>query len=246
MVLKVVKAGMQTSAVKTKPSNRNKQHYIGQQGFTLIEILMAIFLVFVVVSIVPLTTGGDARSKLEDTMRKVERAVRFATNESILQNKIVRIKFEFTKDATTYLVEVGQKANLVLPQSKDLQDLSLKEREKELENIKKVDSQFAPVAEFEKDNEPLPDGIEIYAIGTTYYPDLMKEAPFYIYFYPTGEKDSSILFFNTLEELATLTIFPFEDRVKKDFFIFNEIELNDIDATIEKKAKDLFLQWQKD
>ena len=231
---------MQTSATKTKNNQDLKQ-----QGFSLIEVLMAIFLIFVVVSIVPLTTGGDDRSELEDTLRKIERAIRFATNESILRNKIVRLRFILDEEPMTYTIEYGQSANFVLPQAKELDNLSLKDRETELKNLKKIDSQFVSIEEFERDQEPISGKVLIYALGTTYYPDLMKEGSISLYFYPTGEKDDAILFLYTLEELATLEVFPFEDRTKKDFILFSEFDLSDFDNNLEKKVKDIFDKWQK-
>jgi len=236
---------MQISVIKINSKNSYSQILKGQQGFTLIEVLMAIFLIFVVVSIVPLTTGGDERSYLEDSVTKIERAIRFATNESILRNKIVRIKFILEELPITYTIEYGQSANLVLPEAQDLERLSLSERKAALKKSKKIDSQFIPVEEFEADNEPLPEVVSIYALGTTYYPDLMKDGTLYIYFYPTGEKDSSILFLNTSQEMVYLKILPFEDRNSKKFIVFDEFQLEDIEKTLERKSKELFDQWLK-
>ena len=236
---------MQTSVIKINRKENFFQSLKGQQGFSLIEILMAIFLVFVVVSIVPLTTGGNEHSKLEDSIKKIERAIRFATSESILRNKIVRIRFIVDEVPAAYTIEYGQSANLVLPEAVDLDKLSLSERESEIERAKKIDSQFIPVEEFELNNEPLPEVVSIYALGTTYYPDLMSEGNLFIYFYPTGEKDSAILFFNTYQEMVYLKIFPFEDKTSKEFIVFDENQLIDIEKTLERKAKELFEQWLK-
>lgn len=240
---------MQISVVKINKENyhsieKSKQK-LGQQGFTLIEILMAIFLIFVVVSIIPLTTGGNNRSKLEESLKKIERAIRFATNESILRNKIIRLKFNLQEIPMSYSIEYGQSANLVLPEAIDLEKLSLSDREAETKKMKKIDSQFIPIPEFEADNEPLPEAVSIYALGTTYYPELMKDGILYVYFYPSGEKDSSILFLYTAEEMVYLKIFPFEERTSKEFIIFNEFQLEDIESTLEAKSKELFEQWLK-
>lgn len=237
-------AGMQTSVTKTI-INTKKYKNLGQQGFSLIEVLMALFLMFVVVSIVPLGTGGDDRSKLEDTLSKIERSVRFATNEAILRNKIVRIKFELEEDPITYTVEYGQSANVILPEALDLEKLSLREREDELKRLEKLDSQFIPVPEFESDKEPLPDAVQFIGLGTSSLEELVKENNAYIYFYPTGEKDSAIVILNTIEEIGYLKIYPFEERTKREFYVFKETDIDDIDRSIERKSKEIFEQWLK-
>ena len=204
---------------------------------------MAIFLIFVVVSIVPLTVGETERSKLEDTLKKLERTVKFATNESILRNKIVRIKFLLDEVPVTYTIEYGQSANIVLPANEDVDKLSLREREAQQKVQKRLDSKFIAIQEFEDDNEPINESINIIGFGTTYYPELLKEGTAYIYFYPTGDKDNSIILLNTNEEMASLIVYPFEDRTKKEFFPFQDFELEDIDNVIERKAKELFDLW---
>lgn len=215
----------------------------GQQGFSLVEILMAIFLSVVVISITVSNLGGDERSKLEDTLRKLERSVRFATDESILRNKLVRLQFALDEDPITYKIEYGQSANIVLPEAVDLESLNLRDRNAELKRIKKLDSQFVTVPEFEAGSEPLPESVVLYALGTTYYPDLMREGKVSIYFYPSGEKDNTIIFLHTPQELASLVIFPFEDRTQKEFYLFAETELDNIESTIENKTKEIFEQW---
>ena len=118
-----------------------KSNKLGDKGFTIVEILIALSLVGLVFTLV-INTSGTQRQDLENSISKIERAVRFATNESILRNSIVRISIDLDASPQTYVIEYGQGADFVLPQSVDLSDLSISEREKEIE-MKEMIEEFA-------------------------------------------------------------------------------------------------------
>ncbi len=204
---------------------------------------MALTLVVIIYTIIPFSPGETPRQKLEETISKFDRTIRFATNESILRNSIVRLKIEFDQDVFQYSVEYGQGSNMVLPQAKDLTRLSLKDREKELEKSKKLDSQFNKTQEFLESNENLPEGVSVYGLGSTNVKDLMLETPFYLYFYPTGEKDDAIILMNTEEEMASLQVSPFEDKTIDEFYPFSDSDLANLDYALENKGKDIFQKW---
>lgn len=245
MALKVVMDGMQTSAVQIKTKNQ-KNILNNQQGFTLVEILIGLTLLVVILTLIPISLTGTDREKIQEAMTKVDRAVRFATDEAILRNSVVRIRFDLEKDPNEYFIEFGSGANIVLPEAKDLSELSIKDRERELEKAQKLDGQFNVVSEFEESNETFPEGISLYALGTTYYPELMVEGMVSLYFYPTGERDSALLIFNSIEEMATLSISPFESATFDNYYPFSQTELDNVDDTLENKSKELFEKWQKE
>jgi prepilin-type N-terminal cleavage/methylation domain-containing protein len=217
----------------------------GHNGFSIIEILMALVLLVVIFTMIPFGNSETQRQKMEHTMAKFDRTIAFSTSESILRNTIVRIKIDPSQEPMEYSVEYGQGSNMVLPQTKDFTRLSLKEREQELEKSKKLDSQFSKTEEFLESNEAIPEGISVYALGTTYRNDLLIDGPFYIYFYPTGEKDNTILIMNSVEEMATLAISPFEEKTVDEYFPFSESDLANLDYALENKAKEVFEKWLK-
>lgn len=203
-------------------------------------------LIVAIFTMLPFSTEDQEHAALEDSIVKIERTVRFSVNEAILRNVIIRLKFDLNKEPISYIVEYGKKADLVLPEAKDLSRLSIRDREAELQVVKKFDGQFSPVDEFLDEKLELPEGIEIYGVGTTYYPSIVSDGEASIYFYPTGEKDSAIILLNNELELGTLSISPFEDKTEKDFYIFTETELQRFDSSLESKAKEKFEQWLKD
>ena len=237
---------MQISTAKIYNDLKHFNKKLGQQGMTMVEILVSLFLVVIIFTIIPLSLTDDSHQKLQESIEKIDRAVRFATNESILRNSIVRLKIDLDKSPIEYTVEYGQGSDFTLPESKDLSRLSISEREEETKRIEKLDSQFRSIDEFADSSEPLDENISVHGLGTDYYQKIQLEGQVSIYFYPSGEKDAAILFFNNEEELATLKIAPFEDKTYVDYYIFNEYDLANLDDTLENKSKELFEKWLKE
>jgi hypothetical protein len=206
---------------------------------------MALMLLVVVFTLVPLGLGGSDRENLEETMAKLDRALSFAVSESVLRNKIVRIKFDLDKSPVEYSIEYGQSANIVLIESKDLTKLSLRDREREEEKLKKLDGQFLKTDDFEDSNEAFPENVYFAGIATDFYPQIMIDGQPSIYFYPSGERDSTLIVLHTQDEMATLEIPPFEERTFDNYYPFSENDLVNLEYAIESNAKDLVEKWRK-
>lgn len=214
-----------------------------QSGFSLLEIIVALVLIVVIVTLIPFGGADGEHDKLKETMTKIQRASRFSVNESILRNVIVRIKFNLDVTPTEYTIEYGKKSDLVLPETQDLSNLSIKEREAADEGSKKFDNQFNPVTEFSDEAKTIPDVISFYGLGTTYYSSLISEGSPSLYFYPTGERDSAIIFLYTPVEIAALEISPFEDTMRESYYKFSPAELENFEYSLESKAREIFEAW---
>lgn len=200
-------------------------------------------LVAAVMIMVPFSNEDRDRQMLEDTVNLLNRTVRFSVNESILRNVLVRIKFNLESDPVEYTVEYGDGPEVILPGAVDESKLSFSEREALAESQKKFDGKFTPITEFTDGPQTLPEGVEIFAIGTSYNPQLMSLGEASIYFYPTGEKDSSLIIMNNEIAMGTLSISPFEDTTTHEFIRFTDEEIDRFDETIETKAKEEFDEW---
>ncbi len=228
------------------PSKPNSRYFLDQQsGFSLVEILIALSLVAVMFAIVSVNTDTE-RQKLDEAMTKIERAVRFATNESILRNSLVRLRLNLDASPVEYTIEYTDSSQFTLPQATDTSKMSLKEREFEQEKQKKLDSEFATIPEFLDGGEPLAEVVNVYGLATTYYPSTIISGSVSIYFYPTGEKDSALILFYTSEEMATLAISPFEDRFEREYSLFSQQELANLEQSLENKTKELVQNWLKE
>ena len=131
--------------------------------------MVALVLIAAMFLLIPFSEDNQSRKALKESTDKISRAIRFSTNESILRNVIIRIKFNLNTTPIEYIVEYGNNATLALPEIKDLSRLSIKEREIAEEKAKKFDGQFTPVDEFADSAQALPDNVSIYAIATTYF-----------------------------------------------------------------------------
>lgn len=218
---------------------------IRQKGFSLLEILVAITLIGVV-ALMSINFVQNDRGKLEETLSEFDRAVRYAANESIFRNSIVRIKLILNEEPHQYIVEYGKGADFVLPEAIDLSEISNSQRENAVKKIKKFDSQFSVTPYFEDGPKQLDDNVFIYGVGSTYHDKVLSEGEISIYFYPSGERDTSIIFLYTSEEMAALKIPPFEDRTYDEYYIFNETELDYLEDTLLSKSKEVFSQWLKE
>lgn len=216
------------------------------KGFSIVEIMVALMLVATVMTMVPFSSEDRDRQLLEDTVNLLNRTVRFSVNESILRNVLVRIKFNLETQPVEYSVEYGDGPEVILPGSIDESKLSYSEKEALAESQKKFDGKFTPITEFTDGPQTLPEGVEIFGIGTSYNPKLMNFGEASIYFYPTGEKDSSLIIINNEIGMGTLSIAPFENTTTHDFIRFTDEEIDRFDETIEAKSKEEFEKWLKE
>lgn len=180
-----------------------------EQGFSLLEILVALVLAGLVFLAVPSGDSALKHRELKTAVEDLDRAIRFAANESILRNTVVRVRIILDKTPLEYVVEYGPAGNLPLPEPNEKTNLSLQEEKAELEKKKSFDREFTKVAEFEDIKHEIHPDVSILGIGSTAAKKLIKEGDASIYFFPTGEKDGAIIFFSTTEEMAFLKVEPF-------------------------------------
>jgi prepilin-type N-terminal cleavage/methylation domain-containing protein len=223
----------------------NKSIIKGHQGFSLIEIMVALLLVSTIFMLIPMGVTMSDRQKLEEVVDEFDRAIRFAQNESILRNAIVRLNIKMDTDPVEYAVEFGPGGNLVLPTVEDISRMSLSERETQDKKQQNLDGQFSKVAEFSEENKKIQDGVQVLGIASSYLKSIMREGSLSIYFYPTGEKDDALIYFSTETEMATLDVPAFEAQTYADYYLYSDAELATLDDSQENKMKELYDQWIK-
>ncbi len=219
---------------------------LGHQGFSLVEIMVALMLVALVFAIIPTESRDEEHERLENVVTQIERAVRFANNESILRNSMVRLVIDLEKSPQEMYVEYSTDGGLALPNFADESDLSLSEREEMAKKVKNLDSQFQKVSEFSEENDRLPEEVQVLGLANGSRDNIVESGKANIYFYPTGEKDSSLIFLTTRDEMATVDIPPFENTTFSDYSIYTPAELNNLDSARTDKMKELYSEWKKD
>ncbi|MDA9793265.1 prepilin-type N-terminal cleavage/methylation domain-containing protein [Bacteriovoracaceae bacterium] len=226
-----------------------KEKSYQQKGFALIEILTALFLISMIMIAIPLGMGDSSRDKLEDAIDDLDRAVRFATNESILKNAIVRLRLDLEKKPVEYYVEVAPSGQFVIRKEIDTSRLSLKEKKYLDQKQESIDSKFNKVNEFKETTRELSEEVTILGLANSEDKKIKKEGNLNIYFYPSGERDSALLLFGTDQEVAALDILPFQDKTKLVFMPINTDADADADAEVYdiqmNKAEEILQEWIK-
>ena len=217
----------------------------GHQGFALIEIMVALILVSTIFILIPMSVGVSDRQALEESIDDFDRAIRFAQDEAILRNSIVRLNILIDKDPIEYAVQFGPGGNLVLPTLADTSRMSIKEREAQEKVQKNLDGQFNLIPEFSDENKKLPESVRIIGLTSSYLKEILQDGSISIYFYPTGEKDDALIYFSTETEMATLEIPAFENQTKVNFYQYSEAELASLEISQENKIKELYDKWIK-
>lgn len=189
----------------------------GDRGFSLIEILVALFLAALIFIAIPSSDESRRHQDLQQAVEDIDRSVRFAGSEAVLRNVIVRLRFNLAKFPVEFVVEYGPKDDLVLPLPREQKSLSIEEAEKEKKRAGQLDAQFTRVEEFADITRELPGEVELLGVATQAQKALQRDGMVSLYFYPTGERDAAIVFFATQDEIASLEIEPFQEKTRAEY-----------------------------
>jgi type II secretory pathway pseudopilin PulG len=217
------------------------------QGFTIIEILIALVLIISVLGITlsdPFSTGGNLDKQASD----IERAIRFMGDEAALRNSVVRLHFMITKAPQEYAVEYGPSDSFILPPISEFETTTVtkEEEEKSAKLVRETNMKFNKVKEFQDSNTEVNDGVKIIGIGNSNSQKLKTTGDISIYAFPTGEKDDSIVILGNDDNIVSLEINPFKDKVEKKNFKIESSGNRDILDVQNQKAKEIFETWLKD
>ena len=230
---------------------------IASKGFSLLEILMALFIGTLILGLgLTIKFESSDRNKLEEAMEMLEKAVRFGVDEAVLRNRIVRLHFFLEEYPQQFTLEYASDENFVLSKKikdrDDEENLSEEERKEQREILEEINKQFQPVEEFLEENLSFPEEVRIFGIGTTAVERLIGglEASFFIY--PSGEKDGALVILGTEEEMGTLSIEEFTMDFQRNWIKnpkkLEQEEDDDGEGGIPtpeqwKKSKELFEKW---
>jgi len=239
-MLKVEKVLMPISAQKT-----SKHILKGQRGFSLIEIMVALLLAALVFIAVPSGDSTERHRNLKTAIDNIDRAVNFASNESVLRNTVVRLKISLEKLPIEYSVEYGPAGNIPLPEIEEKKSKSLADDKAQEDKKADLNRQFNKVEEFDDIKFEIDEDVSIVGIGTNGQSQILKKGDAYVYFYPTGEKDAAIIFFATNEEIAYLEVSPFLAETKSYFEPIKTSGVAKLEDLIQTRMDEVFKEWIK-
>lgn len=223
-----------------------KKVFNNREGFTLIEILVALFVLTLIFTFV---TGGGftLRQKLDESLEDIERAIRFSEDEAALRNTITRVHFFLDEAPQQYAVEYGPDDKFIIPAAPEAitKTASQADEEEERKKIESINKKFSKVQEFQEKNKALNDVVRIVGVGSSLDPEFITDFHASLYIYPTGEKDAGFIAIATDEEVVGLSIEPFSRNFKREY---QTIEMNETDELVEVQlsiAQEMFTRWLK-
>ena len=228
---------MPTSIQKTSKIISN------HQGFSLIEILVALVLAAMIFLIVPSSDSVQKHRDLQAAVSDLDRSVRFASNESVLRNTVVRLRISLEKSPVEYTVEYGPAGNLPLPDMPEKSYKSLEEEKADLDKRASLDRQFTKVEEFEDIKHELSDDVTILGMASSSQKKLMREGEAVLYFYPTGEKDAGLIIFSTTDEIAYLEIAPFLSETNSVFEPLETSSVAKLEDILQTRMDEVYKEW---
>lgn len=217
------------------------------QGFTVIEILIALVLIISILGLVlsdPFSTSADLDQQSDD----IERATRFMSDEAALRNAVVRLHFMLGKAPQEYAIEYGPSDTFILPPVSDFETttVSKEEEEKAAKLLRETNMKFNKVVEFQESNTEVHESVKIIGIGHSNSQKLKSTGDVSVYAFPTGEKDDAIIIMANEERMISLEINPFNQKVEKKTFKIEALGNTDILDVQNQKAKEIFETWLKD
>lgn len=233
---------MKTSTIEVKRKAPNSSSRSG--GFSLLEILIALFLVILTLS---LGVGGLnlAPQKLENLAGDLERALRFSSDEATLRNAVVRLHFDLSTSPQEYAVEFGPEGTFLLPDVKisNLEDLSSNEQEKQIEQTREWNGEFNKIKDFQEKNKTLEDGFRLVGVATTIQEEFITDFYGDIYHYPTGERDGALIVLASATEVLGIFIAPFSQEFRRVRLPLGEEE--EEEEAQNQKGRALYEEWKK-
>jgi prepilin-type N-terminal cleavage/methylation domain-containing protein len=217
-----------------------------QKGFTLIEILVALFLIALVMGLAisnPFNSNGD----LENETKNIERAIRYIGDESAFRNTITRIHFYLSKEPQQYSAEYGPSGQFVLPalSESNISSTTKEEDEQKEKQTKELNQKFGRLTDFSESNLELNSNVKIIAVGSMTATKLQTSGEFSLYAYPSGEKDEAFIVLQEENTLATVSTFGLAGNIEHNYYHLDNIEGKDINDKLVARAKELFEEWQK-
>lgn len=237
MALKAAKVTMPTSNLLISKILNN------HRGFSLLEILVALILAAMIFLAVPSSDATQKHRDLQTTVADFDRTVRFASNESVLRNTVVRIRVSLDKEPIEYTVEYGPQGNLPLPEMTEKTGLSLAEEKIEKDKRASLDRQFTKVEEFEEIKTQVKPTVSILGLASSSQKKIMSTGEAVLYFYPTGEKDAGIFFFSTDQEFAYLEIAPFLADTRSIFEPLPTSSVAKLQDILQTRMDEVYKEW---
>lgn len=224
-----------------------KSQLKNNHGFTLIEILVAMVLVVLVLSI-SLSSPFSSRNDLDKDVAAIERAIRFMSDEAALRNAVVRLHFLMDRDPQEYAVEYGPSDTFMLPSKAVFETATetKEEADKKKKEAKELNLKFNRVQEFQDRNTEMTSDIKVIGIGSIHSEKLQTTGEASLYTFPTGEKDEALVLIASDEDIISLAVDPYSPKINRRAYPLGAATGKDLAAKQLALAREIFDKWQKE
>lgn len=213
-----------------------------QKGFTLIEILVAMFLM-AMGAMVLLGGSSGTDEQMEETLSNIERSIRFGADEAALRNVVVRIHFKLNLDPQEFAVEYGPDAQYIPPplQQENIEELSGSELETYQEVQQENSKKFNRIRELQEESFPVYYPLKVVGVGLDQSESLVYDGEASLYIYPSAEKDPAIIILADETQMKTITIEPYTMEFRQTTYpLRNGPEWEQVLS----QAQNLFEEWK--
>lgn len=228
-------------------SNQLIKNLANNRGFTLIEILVALVLIALILSI-SISNPFSSRQDLDKDVNSIERSIRYMSDEAALRNAVVRLHLMLDRDPQEYAIEYGPSDSFILPPKPEFEVTteSKEEAEKKKKEAKSLNQKFNKVQEFQDKNNEMSGIVKIIGVATMQSEKLQSTGEISIYAFPTGEKDEALVLVASDEDIISLKVNPFSLKIDRESHPLGAIGEKDLTTIQQAKAKEIFEKWQKE
>ena len=180
-----------------------------ESGLTLIEIMVAIFLVAVFMAVAVPAFKAATDADLRRTAMRISGASRAAYGEAAVKNVTLRLAYDL--DAGAYWIEAYPGTFQISARERDLDDVrdeekrraEDEERERELaerygkggeESTMAPTQKFVPVQFGFVEPERLPEGLRITGVRTPQFKQVVRDGKAYTHFFPNGWAERTLVY----------------------------------------------------
>ena len=228
------------------PSDRNASRNRGpQEGFTLVEILVALTIAALLFYVSVSNPGSSDRNDLDRAMDTVEKVINFSVNESVLRNRITRAHFDLTEEVPKITVQFNSDHEFVLPDVKKYDDKNLRDSDKEAKTklINKINSKFKTVEDLDSNKLKIPNSVRILGMATSLRPSFITDEETSLYIYPTGERDRALIIFAAFNQVTAMVIEAYTGEIKREYATITTE--NDFETEYEKMVEKFLTDWKQ-
>jgi len=200
----------------------------GEQGLTLIEITIVMFLIGILMTMAIPAVSNITRAELRTSARKVAGSIRFTYDLAARKNAVFRMVFAL--EERSWWVECASDRFLLDREKTDVSDGALDEKDPDEERRRFVSRSFIESGEMWRPRKkasfanftgpltgkiPLPDSVSFQDVWVAHQAERVTAGRAYLYCFPTGMTERAVIHLVDEDDNAyTLWVYPLTGRVK--------------------------------